>query len=215
MYINAHTYRQTDDEAFELVNSGPLADIRSGHYSCGLHPLRVNEENMEELLRSVKYLASQPACLAVGECGLDKTAGSDLALQQRAFRQQILLANELGKPLMIHCVKAFNELVNCLRLAGNQVPVIIHGFDHGENIARLLSNEGCYFSFGKALLGMDSNASKVIKAVGRKKLFLETCDSDLRISHVYAKAASLLGVSEEILKMQLRSNFEHVFSVRL
>ena len=52
--------------------------------------------------------------------------------------------------MIVHCVKAFNELINCLNLNDNKVPVIIHGFNNNENIARVLVNEGLYFSFGKS-----------------------------------------------------------------
>jgi TatD DNase family protein len=131
------------------------------------------------------------------------------------FVEQIKIANKINKPLIIHCVKAFNELINCLNLNDNKVPVIIHGFNNNENIARVMVNEGFYFSFGKALLGYESNAAKAIKNVGRKNFFLETDDADISIKYIYKKASELLGIDEEIIKQQIQSNFENVFKVKL
>jgi TatD DNase family protein len=111
-------------------------------------------------------------------------------------------------------VKAFNELINSLNLNNNEVPVIIHGYNNNENIARVLRDNGCYFSFGKALLGYESNAAKAIKSIGRKNFFLETDDADISIKYIYKKASDLLGVDEEILKMQLQSNFETIFKLK-
>jgi TatD DNase family protein len=102
-----------------------------------------------------------------------------------------------------------------LNLNDNKVPVIIHGFNNNENIARVMVNEGFYFSFGKALLGYESNAAKAIKNVGRKNFFLETDDADISIKYIYKKASELLGIDEEIIKQQIQSNFENVFKVKL
>jgi TatD DNase family protein len=93
--------------------------------------------------------------------------------------------------------------------------VIVHGFNNNENIARILVSQGLYFSFGKALLGYDSNAAKALKNVGRKNFFLETDDADISIKYIYRKASDLLGIEEEIIQQQIQSNFETVFKLRL
>jgi Tat protein secretion system quality control protein TatD with DNase activity len=76
----------------------------------------------------------------------------------------------------------------------------------------VLTEEGYYFSFGKALLGYESNAAKAIKAIGRKRFFLETDDKDLSIKYVYLKAGELLGVNDEIIQIQIEENFKSVFN---
>ena len=92
---------------------------------------------------------------------------------------------------------------------------MIHGFNNNENIARVMVDHGYYFSFGKALLNYESNASRAIKTVGRKQFFLETDDADLSIKYVYKKAADLLGIEEEFLQLQLQHNFEQVFKLKI
>lgn len=212
MFINTHTHSQLYDAKIELVNLGLGQSEKPNHYSYGLHPWFIEKETYEDQLQQLKLISHEKRCLAIGECGLDKLSTVDFNLQQEVFIEQIKIANQLKKPLIIHCVKAFNELLNCLNLNDNAVPVIVHGFNNNENIARVLANEGIYFSFGKALLGYESNAAKAIKNVGRKHFFLETDDADISIKYIYRKASELLGIDEEIIKAQLQSNFEKVFN---
>jgi TatD DNase family protein len=165
-------------------------------------------------LQKLEIRAHEKRCLAIGECGLDKLSDVNFEIQQEAFIEQIRIANHYKKPLIIHCVKAFNELINCLNLHDNEVPVIVHGFNNNDNIANVLLDHGCYFSFGKALLGYDTNAAKAIKNIGRKNFFLETDDADISIKYIYHKASEILGVDEEILKQQILSNFETIFKIK-
>ena len=199
----------------ELVNINIGAPDKPNHYSYGLHPWYIKKETLEKELENLRIVSHEKRCLAIGECGLDKLSKVDFDTQLETFTEQILIANLVKKPLIIHCVKAFNELLNCLNHNENKVPVIIHGFNNNENIARVMVNEGIYFSFGKALLGYESNAAKAIKNVGRRNFFLETDDADISIKYIYKKASELLGIDEEIIKMQIQSNFESVFKIKL
>jgi TatD DNase family protein len=196
----------------ELVNLFLQPNERVKYYSYGLHPWHI-DDNYKDDLEHLREIVHEKGCLAIGECGLDKNSEVDFDLQQKVFIEQVKIANKLKKPLIIHCVKAFNELINCLNHHGNAVPVIIHGFNNNENIARVLIEQGYYFSFGKALLGYESNAAKAIKIVGRKRFFLETDDKDLSIKYIYLKAGELLGVNDEIIQMQIENNFKEVFKL--
>lgn len=215
MFINTHTHRQLYDAKIELVNLDPGNREKPNHYSYGLHPWYIEKDTYLASLQELRIAVHEKRCLAVGECGLDKLSKVDFELQEEVFVAQIKIANEVKKPLIIHCVKAFNELVNCLNLNDNKVPVIVHGFNNNENIARILVNEGMHFSFGKALLGYDSNASKAIKNVGRKNFFLETDDADISIKYIYRKASEILGIDEEIIKEQMKTNFQEVFNIKI
>ena len=215
MFINTHTHSQLYDAKIELVNLSVDSTERTNMYSYGLHPWHIDKETYETQLGKLEVIAHEKRCMAIGECGLDKLSKVDFAFQQEVFVEQIKIANKINKPLIIHCVKAFNELINCLNLNDNKVPVIVHGFNNNENIARVMVDQGYYFSFGKALLGYESNAAKAIKNVGRKNFFLETDDADLSIKYIYMKASELLGIDEEIIKQQIQSNFETVFKTTL
>lgn len=215
MFINTHTHKQLFDAKIELINLNINALEKPKYYSYGIHPKKIDTKEYQLELKLLEQKAQEKKCLAIGECGLDKLSSVDFLLQQQLFNEQIKIANRIKKPLIIHCIKAFNELLNCLNLNNNEVPVLIHGFNNNENIARVLQSEGFYFSFGKALLGYDSNAAKAIKQISRKNFFLETDDADISIKYMYKKAAQLLGIDEAIIKEQLKHNFETVFKIKL
>ncbi len=215
MIINTHTHAQIYDANLELVNLSMENPEKPNHYTYGLHPWYIDKETYVTQLRELEIKINEKRCLALGECGLDKLSKVDFNLQLEVFEAQIKIANQIKKPLIIHCVKAFNELINCLNLSDNQMPVIIHGLNNNENIARVMVDQGYYFSFGKALLNYESNAAKALKNVGRKNFFLETDDADLSIKYVYKKASEILGIEEEFLKIQLQDNFEKVFKMKV
>lgn len=215
MYINTHTHSQIYDAQIEVVSLNSEFSIKPKYYSFGVHPRFIDAEKKEDQILNLKFELLNPACIALGECGLDKLCDTSLDLQEEIFIKQIKIANENNKPLIIHCVRAFNELINCLNDARNKMPVIIHGYNNNENIASILMREDYYFSFGKALLGFDSNASRVIKSVGRKKIFLETDAADISIKYIYKKASEILGIDEPLLQEQIENNFESVFNFKL
>jgi TatD DNase family protein len=215
LYINIHTHAEIYDAKIELVNLDVSAAIKPNYYSYGIHPWNIKIENYPQHLEKLKLLATEKRCLAIGECGLDKLSKVDFDLQKEVFAEQIKIANQLQKPLIIHCVKAFNELINSLNLNNNKMSVIVHGFNNNENIAKLLVDNNCFFSFGKALLSYDSNAAKALKIVGRKNFFLETDDADVSIKYIYKKASEILSVAEDILIQQLMNNFEAIFKLKL
>jgi len=213
LFINVHTHQQLYDAKIEIVNLQLDAPDKTNYYSYGLHPWYIDKDTCYDQLETLERIMHEKRCLAIGECGLDRLSTVPFDLQEAIFVEQVKLANRVKKPLIIHCVKAFNELINCLNLNDNEVPVIIHGFNNNENIARVLVNEGYYFSFGKALLGYESNAAKAIINTGRKNFFLETDDADISIKYIYKKASELLKIDEEIIRQQLQSNFEKVFKI--
>lgn len=198
------------DAKVELVSLHSASTKKPNLYSFGIHPWKIDKE-VNTVLEEMDTISRNRRCIAIGECGLDKAIDTDLELQQKIFCEQIQIANEVQKPLIIHCVKAFNELTVCLKKMNNTVPVIIHGFNNNQNIADDLLKHGYLLSFGKALLNSDSNASEVIKHVGRKNFFLETDDSDISIRDIYKKASEILGIEEQFLQEQLKNNYQRIF----
>jgi TatD DNase family protein len=210
LFINIHTHKERLDAKVELVNLDPSKPKKPNLYSYGIHPWKIDKD-VSERLAEMDTICRNRRCIAVGECGLDRLTETDLELQQKIFCEQIQIANEVQKPLIIHCVKAFDELVACLKKMDNKVPVIIHGYNNKLSIAEDLLKKGYLLSFGNALLTPNSNASEVIKHVGRKNFFLETDDADISIRDIYKKASSILGIEEAILSEQLAKNFREVF----
>ena len=156
-------------------------------------------------------MRDDPKLLGIGECGLDKAIACDLAVQLEVFISQIGLAEKFRKPLIIHCVRAYNELLQCKKHSRSSVPWIIHGFTGKPELARQLIRQGFYLSFGPALLHDKSNLCKVLAEMPLDRLFLETDAAEVSISEIYAGAAKTLGLELETLQQQLLSNFHRVF----
>jgi TatD DNase family protein len=210
VFINIHTHKELLEAKVELVSLSSPSARKPNLYSFGVHPWKI-DKNVNDVLQEMDTISRNRRCIAIGECGLDKLIDTDFELQQKIFCEQIQIANEVQKPLIIHCVKAFNELTACLKKMNNTVPVIIHGFNNNQNIADELLKQGYLLSFGKALLTPGSNACDIIKHVGRKNFFLETDDSDISIRDIYKRASEILGIEEPFLQEQLKNNYQRIF----
>jgi TatD DNase family protein len=178
-----------------------------GMYSVGLHPWYITAQ-WQQAIEEVKRWSVYEHVLAIGECGLDKICETDFALQQQVFEQHIAWANTLGKPLIIHCVKAFDETL--LALKQSQVPVIFHGFNKSRDLALQIIRAGHYLSFGKAL--GQPRMNQLLKSIPPERIFLETDDADISIQQVYQLAAAAYNIDELSLSLQLRQNVKTVFN---
>jgi TatD DNase family protein len=210
VFINIHTHNESFDAKIEIVSLAPGDPSKPMMYSRGIHPWKINKAYKQEL-EILKENAQQRYCIGIGECGLDKYSDVDFELQKAVFEEHIKIANELNKPLIVHCVKSHSDLIGMLKKANNKVPVIVHGFNNNLNTATSLLKAGIILSFGKALLNYESNAVEALRNAGREKFFLETDDQDISIKYIYKKAAEILFIDEEILQEQLKTNFRKVF----
>ncbi len=212
MYFNVHTHPKshTDDVVFiENLYKQFEQDFTGRSVSMGLHPWFLDVQTLEEQLESVAKYASAREVLAIGECGLDKLCTTDWDLQIKAFQYQIKLAEELSKPLIIHCVKAFNEVL--LLLKDVAVPVIFHGINNKLSLVQPVIDQGYYLSFGKSVLGFNEAILNTFRSVPLEKLFLETDDADLDIREIYKTAARVRNISKNEIVLQLERNFSNVF----
>ena len=207
-YINIHTHHQP--QADELAIQNLYKDFEQtkskGFYSIGLHPWYITADWKNEF-EQLKHYASHQHVKAIGECGLDKLADTDLELQQEVFVQQIQLANQINKPLLIHCVKAYDEVL--LQLKQAQVPAVFHGFNKSKELALQIIKAGHYLSFGKALL--QPQMQEVLRIVPKERFFLETDDASVSIEMLFKTAAAIFSIDEESLSLQLEKNAQHFF----
>jgi TatD DNase family protein len=99
-------------------------------------------------LAELEGLAAHPKCVAIGETGLDYYRdGAPRADQERAFRAQIELARETGKPLIIHTRAAEDDTLRLLEAEADGLRVILHCFSMPDRIERCLSHEQWWLSF--------------------------------------------------------------------
>ncbi len=188
-YIDIHTHRPT----------GLGIELRS----AGVHPWDADQYAEEELRMALREVQ------AVGEIGLDRVRGAAWEVQAVVFRAQLRLACELCKPVILHCVRAFEEVMRCL--AEYRLPAIIfHGFiGSREQAARALAC-GYYLSFGARTFSSPKTV-EVLRTVPLSQLFLETDDDDCTIAEIYSRVAEVRGVGIEELMEALQRNYEKIF----
>ena len=179
-----------------------------GYYSLGIHPWYIDPDPEGEM-RELRSLAGSTRVLAIGETGLDKQCATPWQLQEKLFRWQLSLAIELNKPLVIHAVRAYEELLQILGEEKADIPVIFHGFNRKADLALRLTRLGYYLSFGKSLeMG---SVQEALRAVPREQVLLETDDAELSIADIYKMAAECLSVDPDSLSLQLQKNAAAVF----
>lgn len=210
LYINIHSHNNPSANEWTIQNlhfHWEKAALK-GFYSIGIHPWYIEKNGLEQLAE-LKKQSHHPHVIAIGECGLDKACTTDFSLQQTVFEEQIILANLLQKPLIIHCVRAWEEALSLLKKQKNKEKVIFHGFVKNETIAQKIISRGYYLSFGEGL--EQERIRKVLRHIPPNRFFLETDDAALTIENVYDLAAAALSIDRNSLSLQLQQNAVAVF----
>lgn len=211
--IDIHTHRANDALSIQILNvfAQDLFEVeRDSPFSAGLHPWDIDLSNPEECIKTIERFAVQKNMLAIGECGLDRIISTDFALQERYFRQQIEIAEKFRKPLIIHCVRAYSDLMKFKKASKSDLPWIIHGYAGNLDITQSLIMHNFYFSAGERLL-KDSRKHDVLRAIPPDRLFLETDDGDTSIAEIYSMAAQVLNIDQDTLIQFITDNFKRIF----
>jgi TatD DNase family protein len=213
-FFNLHTHKFTDNpNVLELVNQYPWEfDATIPNYSIGIHPWYIDENRLESDLKTIESKLQLKECLALGECGLDKRIEIPLALQIEVFEKQIALAEKYKKPLVLHLVAAFDELISIKKRLKISVPIIIHGFSKNEQVAKQLIDNGFYLSFGKYLL-RNPDLESVFKSIPNDRFFLETDTIEETLKEVYELAAKYKNIKMEDFIAIVNVNFQTVFKM--
>lgn len=242
-YIDCHVHLQdeplrADDAFFAEMNSlgvtGWLCNATSpadwetvrqlshrepGVIPCfGVHPWFVETVGDGWLDTLREYLQATPS--PVGEIGLDRLREPrDEARQQTVFLAQLELAHELNRPVMIHCVKAWEWLMDLLRNSPGVPGLLLHGFGGAADLIEPLAAMGAYFSFsGSALNTYHKRARAALAAVPADRLLIETDAPALmppeayrlreladETGHLYNHPANLVKIYEGLAELRHES----------
>ena len=165
-------------------------------------------QNISQILR----LSDSQILKAIGECGLDRACDSDFELQREVFIKQIELSEQYHKPLIIHAVRSYPDIIAIRKETKSNQPWIIHGFNGNEHSAeQLLRHDGIYLSLGDVLFKNEKRAERLLDIIPSYRLFLETDVADRSIVEVYEKASLLSGVATDILRKDIFDNFVKIF----
>lgn len=211
MFINIHThgFAQADEWSLNNLHETYHRMEPGKNYSLGVHPWHIQDADMQ--LNELEQYLSKNQVLAIGECGLDRLCPINFSLQENVFSRQVVMANTINKPLIIHCVKAFDQLNHILGKRNNNVPVIIHGFNRNHKLASQLIDAGFYLSLGKSVFS--TSMETVIKQIPPKRIFFENDIATIAISAIYEKAAELMRMPVNALSLQVQQNAEKVLHI--
>jgi TatD DNase family protein len=184
------------------------------HYSLGLHPWHVSQESMDADIELIQTYASHNQIIAIGEAGLDKAIDTSLEIQRKAFERQIQIALEVDKPMIIHCVRAYNEIMEYKIKSKQCKDWIIHWFNASLEVGENLIRNGFYLSFGHMLFNERSKAFKAFCHLPAEKIFLETDDAEYTIIDIYARASLLRNIPIPEMEAQINRNFITLFKMQ-
>ena len=206
-FFNIHTHVSIHPES-EILSLAPeelSTDNRSFYASVGIHPWTLTEENANIQWKALCESIKDKRIVAIGECGLDKLKGPSMELQTAVFKQEAALAEDSSLPLIIHCVKAFNELIQLKKEISPRQSWIIHGFRGKLPLALDCIRHGFYLSIGSHF------QENTLKAIPLDRLFIETDESEESIGSIYQLIAETKGIALQELIEAINKNLREVF----
>lgn len=187
-------------------------DIPGAAYTYGIHPWFLTEENRKRHLDAVEKTALNPFVIAIGEAGFDRLKGPSPGLQKDVFEMQVEISEKHRKPLIIHCVRAWDEILSAKKSLRPVMPWLIHGFRGKISLAEQLISKGFYLSIWFEF-ALRPESSALLKALPAERIFLETDGACVDIRDIYGKVANDLKIGVEELKNLTMSNFSEFFRI--
>jgi len=212
--IHTHKNKQNSDTIhiynYIVENEVPKFE-KIKKFSAGIHPWFLND--FDDKFKKLIKLSKHKNCIAIGECGLDyqKKYLEKFPKQKQIkyFEKQIILAESIKKPLIIHSVKSIDDIIKIKKEKNTSVPWIIHGFAKNKQVAKQLIDNGFYLSFGTKLFSNSKN-QEALKSIPLNRIFLETDDYPTDIKDLYQFVAELMGINLSNLVKQIYDNFNSI-----
>ncbi len=191
--FDIHTHKAHPGSGFSIVNLHlsqldhlPHADAHTA-YSVGIHPWETADESLciDSLMDKIALAARSQSVLAIGETGMDKVRGGQMKVQEAVFRRHVDLSENVGKMLIIHCVKAIDDILRIHREMRPSQRWVVHGFRGKPHQAMQLLDRGIDLSFG-----LHYNEESLLCAYRAGRYWIETDEAlDHDISDVYDKVS--------------------------
>lgn len=206
--LDIHTHQLSSTSGKVIINCYPedFSPCNNEIYSVGIHPWKAGNAS-DALFSKLSEYAHHEQVVAIGEAGIDKLTDTPLSIQIDVFKKQALLAETVKKPLIIHAVKAMDELVKLKREINPKQPWIIHGFRGKKEVADVFLKHGFYLSFGEYF------HPKTVQSIPIERLFIESDESTLSIEEIYQKIADTRGEKIENLIENVKNN-SCIFSMK-
>jgi len=216
-FIDFHSHKPSGYGVVSVLNTNPddqwlFSDASHQMVSTGLHPWKIpSHVDLEALHSQLTYLAGYRNVVALGEAGLDKSLRISIELQTAVLEVHIRVSEQLHKPLILHCVRAYQEMLSLRKKTRAVQPWIFHGFNGPAQLAMQCLKENCLLSFGKAILHNNSRATHSLLQLDVGSFFLETDDATIDIERIYEYTAFLKNIDVDALKEHTFALFKKTF----
>jgi len=211
-YIDIHVHGGTPASGIFILESLMAheekipANTPGVAYTYGIHPWFLTEDNYKQLLLSVESSVSNPEIIAIGEAGFDRLRGPSAKLQRSVFEEQIYISEKIKKPVVIHCVRAWEELLAVHKEIRPEMPWLIHGFRGNVELAAQLLSKGMFLSFWFDFV-LRPESGILLRTLPTDRIFLETDGAEVDIRTIYDKFATDLRLPVDELKSIILKNF--------
>jgi TatD DNase family protein len=205
-----------------------LAEKHRGLYATiGIHPHNASQLD-EAVLERLTKLSENPKVVAIGETGLDYHRNlSPRDAQKKAFEAQLLLAQNLGLPVVIHDREAHADILKTLSKFKDKTKGVMHCFSGSKEMAEQCVRFGFYISFaGPVTFPNSPKLQKIAKEIGLNKILLETdspwlAPQNMRgkrnepayLPFIAEKIAELKGISLDALAEATTENAKEIFQL--
>ena len=199
MVLDFHTHCLQAEHAIINADACRFFPQAGKCYSVGVHPWLAEDDAAVQWER-VQALAAHPQVVAIGETGLDSLRGAPLAEQMPLFERHIALAEQVGKPLVVHVVRTSQQVLQVWRRSERSVACAMHGFRGNTHVVKPLVEAGFYISFGEHF-----NA-EALRQVPLCQILAETDESALPIADIIARMAEALSMPAADVQTLISAN---------
>jgi TatD DNase family protein len=176
-----------------------------GRYSVGLHPWFADHYSPQEINVILEEFAGDQNMIALGETGLDKSCHIPMQIQQDIFEIHLKNAAKQNKPVVLHCVKAWEEIIE--QTSHFSMTKVLHGYNGSAELTKRLLNHNFLFSIGTAILNPKAKIQSAIQTIPVSSLFCETDTFELHIEEIYTALSDKIHENKVKFKEAVFANF--------
>lgn len=173
------------------------------YFAAGLHPCWLDSniqqeqqaKQLDQLQHALLEIAKSETCIAIGECGLDQYIDGDEELQEVVLCRQLEIAQQVEKPVILHCRRAHNLMLRCLKQFPLERGGILHAYSGSFEQAEQYWKMGFFLGIGGTITYERANKTRgAVKNLPLSALVLETDAPDMPLNGCQGKRNSPLKI---------------------
>ena len=206
---DCHTHHPPADGtvvAIRNVRLGIDALPATGLFSVGVHPWDAASTDIAVLDQAIGH----DGIVAMGETGLDRACGVSWSAQEQMFIEHIRRSEEHRLPLIIHCVRAYDDVIRMRAAHRATMPWIFHGFNKASHLSSVLKHSNVWISLGERTL-YNKALQEEVKRIPLERILAETDESSEPIERIYETIAQLKELPLSTIIESISNNINALF----